>query len=203
MTRSVGRRLTSICPICRWRLPRCWSCACLIGLTVHFWNYMWIFWGICLGVRASLREWSFAGEHVEQLAAVADQCQPRFVKDIRDDCDHTLRNEHSFWKLAALLDCLVTKDLPVEIRRRYNQFRNIWREGGSRELLNRMRRTAAARIAPNTIPLSVRPADIMAADLANPQRGHRCRSPQNSRSWSIGLPRLPHPVRAATRRCFV
>jgi hypothetical protein len=41
-----------------------------IGLTVHFWNYMWIFWGICLGVRASLREWSFAGEHVEQLAAV-------------------------------------------------------------------------------------------------------------------------------------
>jgi hypothetical protein len=25
------------------------------GLTVHFWNYMWIFWGLCLGIRASLR----------------------------------------------------------------------------------------------------------------------------------------------------
>jgi hypothetical protein len=27
-----------------------------IGLTVHYWNYMWIFWGICVGIRASLRE---------------------------------------------------------------------------------------------------------------------------------------------------
>jgi hypothetical protein len=26
------------------------------GLTVHFWNYMLMFWGICLGIRASLRE---------------------------------------------------------------------------------------------------------------------------------------------------
>jgi hypothetical protein len=26
------------------------------GLTVHFWNYMWIFWGVCIGIRASLRE---------------------------------------------------------------------------------------------------------------------------------------------------
>lgn len=31
-----------------------------LGLTVHFWNYMWIFWGLCLGIRASLREESFA-----------------------------------------------------------------------------------------------------------------------------------------------
>jgi hypothetical protein len=29
-----------------------------IGLTVHFWNFMWIFWGLCLGIRVSLREWS-------------------------------------------------------------------------------------------------------------------------------------------------
>lgn len=28
------------------------------GLTVHFWNYMWMFWGLCLGVRGSLRELS-------------------------------------------------------------------------------------------------------------------------------------------------
>ena len=25
-----------------------------IGLTVHFWNYMWIYWGLCIGIRASL-----------------------------------------------------------------------------------------------------------------------------------------------------
>jgi O-Antigen ligase len=29
-----------------------------IGLTVHYWNYMWIFWGVCIGIRASLREQS-------------------------------------------------------------------------------------------------------------------------------------------------
>jgi O-antigen ligase len=28
------------------------------GITVHFWNYSWIFWGICLGIAASLREMS-------------------------------------------------------------------------------------------------------------------------------------------------
>lgn len=26
------------------------------GITVHFWNYMWIFWGLCLGIKGSLRE---------------------------------------------------------------------------------------------------------------------------------------------------
>lgn len=26
------------------------------GITVHFWNYSWIFWGVCLGIAASLRE---------------------------------------------------------------------------------------------------------------------------------------------------
>lgn len=31
-----------------------------IGLMVHFWNFMWIFWGLCIGIRASLREWSFS-----------------------------------------------------------------------------------------------------------------------------------------------
>jgi MFS family permease len=39
-----------------------------IGLTVHFWNYIWMFWGLCIGVRASLREWSFkeAAQHAAQ-----------------------------------------------------------------------------------------------------------------------------------------
>jgi len=29
-----------------------------IGLTVHYWNFMWIFWGLCLGVRGSFREYA-------------------------------------------------------------------------------------------------------------------------------------------------
>jgi hypothetical protein len=28
----------------------------LAGLTVHFWHSIWIFWGMCIGIRASLRE---------------------------------------------------------------------------------------------------------------------------------------------------
>ena len=30
-----------------------------LGFTVHFWNYMWLFWSLCIGIRASLREQSF------------------------------------------------------------------------------------------------------------------------------------------------
>jgi O-antigen ligase len=26
------------------------------GLTVHYWNNIWMFWGLCLGIRASLHE---------------------------------------------------------------------------------------------------------------------------------------------------
>ena len=28
----------------------------ITGLTVHYWNTMWLFWGVCLGVRASMKE---------------------------------------------------------------------------------------------------------------------------------------------------
>ena len=42
-----------------------------IGLTVHFWNYVWIFWGICIGVRASLREWYLVGDRADQCAPVS------------------------------------------------------------------------------------------------------------------------------------
>lgn len=31
-----------------------------VGLTVAYWNYMWIFWGVCIGIRASLREWTMS-----------------------------------------------------------------------------------------------------------------------------------------------
>ncbi|RFB81079.1 hypothetical protein [Methylovirgula sp. 4M-Z18] len=27
-----------------------------IGLTVHFWNYMWVYWALCLGIKTSLRQ---------------------------------------------------------------------------------------------------------------------------------------------------
>jgi hypothetical protein len=29
-----------------------------VGLTVHYWNYLWIFWGICFGIRVSLNEYA-------------------------------------------------------------------------------------------------------------------------------------------------
>jgi hypothetical protein len=29
-----------------------------VGLTAHFWNFMWIFWGTCLGISVALREQS-------------------------------------------------------------------------------------------------------------------------------------------------
>ncbi len=61
----------------------------------------------------------------------------------------------------------MTNQSLVEIRRRYNQFRNIWREGGGLELLNRTRRKVAARIAPPAPQLVVRPVDILAADIQN------------------------------------
>jgi hypothetical protein len=28
----------------------------LIGLTVHFWNALWLFWALCIGIRTSLKE---------------------------------------------------------------------------------------------------------------------------------------------------
>jgi len=27
-----------------------------VGLTVHYWNSIWMFWGVVLGIRASLGE---------------------------------------------------------------------------------------------------------------------------------------------------
>jgi hypothetical protein len=31
-------------------------CLMSIGLTVHYWNAIWMFWGVCLGTRASIKE---------------------------------------------------------------------------------------------------------------------------------------------------
>jgi hypothetical protein len=29
----------------------------LVGLSVHFWNAAWQFWAVCIGIRASIKEW--------------------------------------------------------------------------------------------------------------------------------------------------
>jgi hypothetical protein len=31
-----------------------------LGLTVHFWGAIWMFWGLCLGIRASLEDYCSA-----------------------------------------------------------------------------------------------------------------------------------------------
>jgi hypothetical protein len=28
-----------------------------IGLTVHYWGALWMFWGLCIGIRASLEDY--------------------------------------------------------------------------------------------------------------------------------------------------
>lgn len=39
-----------------WGFTTALVLAMLTGLTVHYWHFLWIFWGLCLGIRASLRE---------------------------------------------------------------------------------------------------------------------------------------------------
>jgi hypothetical protein len=36
----------------------------LVGITVHFWNSTWMFWAVCLGIRASIKEWNHASERL-------------------------------------------------------------------------------------------------------------------------------------------
>jgi len=50
----------------------------LTGFTVHYWHFVWIFWGLCLGVRGSLRE--FALGEARSRAAVP----MRFAEPIGD-----------------------------------------------------------------------------------------------------------------------
>lgn len=51
-----------------------------IGLTVHYWNYMWIFWGVCLGIRASLREYAM---NVDRRASFHAQPRPNEIGNSR------------------------------------------------------------------------------------------------------------------------
>ncbi|KJC40972.1 hypothetical protein UB31_26685 [Bradyrhizobium sp. LTSP849] len=70
----IGLNLSALLPVPGQRpseIQRGFTIVCLVflltGLTVHFWNYMWTFWGVCIGVRASLREWQMLGAQDEQL----------------------------------------------------------------------------------------------------------------------------------------
>lgn len=69
----IALNLSALLPVPGRRpveIQRGFTIVCLVflltGLTVHFWNYMWTFWGVCIGVRASLREWQLLGAGDEQ-----------------------------------------------------------------------------------------------------------------------------------------
>jgi O-antigen ligase len=48
-----------------------------IGLTVHYWNFMWIFWGLCLGVRTSLREYMMTNRRVPSSSGTTSMVSAR------------------------------------------------------------------------------------------------------------------------------
>lgn len=57
------------------------------------------------------------------------------------------------------------QNLPKNVARRYRQLTKIWREDGADKVFERLRRAAAARIAPPTLSLPVHWSDVLAADL--------------------------------------
>jgi O-antigen biosynthesis protein len=57
----------------------------------------------------------------------------------------------------------------AEVGRRYRQVRRLWGEGGSQGVQDRLRRAVADRLAPTRLPLLVRAADVLAADLTVPR----------------------------------
>jgi O-antigen biosynthesis protein len=57
----------------------------------------------------------------------------------------------------------------AEVSRRYRQARRLWAEQGSQGVRDWARRAVADRLAPTTMPLDVRPADVLAADIRVPR----------------------------------
>ena len=53
----------------------------------------------------------------------------------------------------------------TEVGRRYRQVRRIWHENGVQQILDRLRRALANRLAPTVTPLPVRSSDVLACDL--------------------------------------
>jgi hypothetical protein len=50
----------------------------IIGLTVHFWDSTWIFWSMCIGICASIKEYFRSRAPVGQA-----QLQFRTVRSIK------------------------------------------------------------------------------------------------------------------------
>jgi hypothetical protein len=51
------------------------------GLTVHFWNSIWILWGLCIGIRASLQE-----QVLRQPVSARIGVQPSFKGTSKNSC---------------------------------------------------------------------------------------------------------------------
>jgi O-antigen biosynthesis protein len=62
------------------------------------------------------------------------------------------------------------EQIKAQLGRRLRQLRDLWSAESSREIWNRVRRAAAAWLAPKTAISPVRSADVMAVDLCQPLR---------------------------------
>jgi O-antigen biosynthesis protein len=57
----------------------------------------------------------------------------------------------------------------AKVSRRSRQLRQEWGQHGSLHVLDRVRRAVATQLAPTTVPLPVRPVDVLASDLTAPK----------------------------------
>ena len=48
------------------------------GLTVHYWNGPWVFWALCVGIRASLKEYSLRSEQTRRAVTPIDSHRSLF-----------------------------------------------------------------------------------------------------------------------------
>src|SRR5205823_9183901 len=50
-----------------------------IGLAVHFWGSIWMLWGLCIGIRASIEEYCLAGGVPSNTRQTSAQRIPRYI----------------------------------------------------------------------------------------------------------------------------
>jgi len=77
-------------------------------------------------------------------------------------CAPTERN-----RLGNIL--VMLKRAYVQAGRRCHQLSRLWVENGGQHVLDRVRRAVVDQLAPIALPLSVRPADVLASDLTVPR----------------------------------
>jgi hypothetical protein len=51
-----------------------------LGLTVHFWGAIWMFWGLCLGIRTSLEEYCLAGPFPTRARKTSGQHLEEYIE---------------------------------------------------------------------------------------------------------------------------